>query len=58
MTSTPIRTMKNVKLDQVGEISAEKTDSEMPMKSAAMTAPPREPSPPSTMIESSLEIRS
>jgi len=50
--------MKNVNDDQVGEISAANTASAIPMNSAAMMAPPRLPSPPSTMIERSREIRS
>ena len=53
-----IRTMKNAKLDHVGETSTAKTDSPTPMKSAATTAPPIEPSPARTMIVSSREIRS
>ena len=51
-------TMKNVNADQVGEIVTDRTASATPMNSAATTAPPRLPMPPSTMMDSRREIRS
>src|SRR5256885_259685 len=57
-SSTASRTTKNENAAQVGEISTATTASVTPIRSAATTAPPRLPSPPSTTIESSREIRS
>ena len=53
-----IRTTKNENDAQIGEISTATIASITPMTSAATTAPPRLPRPPSTTIESSREIRS